>query len=1263
MILLDGHSLTQVRKIQAEAMSLQLKERDSTATMTPESMDGIGVATWLQDDREPGEGIVWRVRSVQQAFDNRTPQLQLEHVINTLKERILFGEHTPAMITGTVGATTCTARQAVEYILAQQSDWELGDFDYNEVSNPYKFDGDTLFEALETVTNSLEGAWWSYDTTVYPFLLNITEKDTDVQTEMRAGRNMKTIRRSIDKSGMFTRFYPIGRDDLHIDTEYVDRNTEIYGVISKTETDQSIDTKEELTRWANERLQKHAEPTVTIDIEGVELVKATGESMDRMQLGAGCRVPLPEFNTTITEQIVSISYADKIHQPENVKVTLSNSRMDVTKIIADAIKKSGKSGRGSARKDKEDHAWFEDTTEHVSMVAEGIIGVDAQGNPNWTRLSEFIADGEGLQAKVSTQIEGVTDRVATLEINENEIRTEVANAKSDLSSSIVQTAEVIRSEMNAANSATYSVIEQTATNINAEVRRRTRVFVQLTDPALVPSNNVREGDIWIKSIKMNTWDEMGSKSWTNSADFNWNQYSGSPQYVWDGSRWEILGDQGVNVEYSTRIEQTERNISLIAQALGAVDPSAIAEIDISAEAIQSAVSTAKSELYSVIRQTATNITSEVVNNIDAISTYVEQTASSMSQAVARKNKVFVQLTDPVYDAGVTVIEGDIWIKSAGNDNVKQTWTELSAKTWSSQNSTNWREYYEGYWYVRKNNKWEIMNAIADVVEIGTKLEQDEKHISLIARDVDEIHQEIGSSLRVTASEIRAEVHAAKSSLYSIISQTATSIRAEVANTKSELSSSITLTASSIRSEVNSAKSSLYSSITLTASSIRSEVNAAKSSLSSSITQTASSIRSEVNAAKSSLSSSITQTASSIRSEVNAAKSTMYSTVMQTATSVFSGVYNKVGDNFSTITQTANSISTSVNAAKSTLYSTIMQTATKVFSGVYNKVGDNFSTITQTANSISTSVNAAKSTLYTTIMQTATSVFSGVYNKVGDNFSTITQTANDINASVSSAKSALYSAINVTSTQISLKVGKGEVISSINQTSESITISASKINLSGYVKATDITADYLKAKIADMTGVTLNGVTVNSSAAFNGSLLVATGSDVHGAVYSSVKNALTDLQITRSGNTYTLQRKRFTDAEWVDVGNFSRAVTDWSYAWNNGQLTVTALPQNNSKAITGVKTAGSWSGRTYSGRVVYWDGTDDDGTTWNTGATFSLTAPAPSISITVDTAGKSTEPTGERIYSTAEFRENFWYTFTVSAGGATKVYKIKMTMHA
>lgn len=428
MILLDGHSLKQKRKVPLVSMQLTLNERDSTASMVPGDMTGIAIGSWFQDDTNPGKGIVWRVKSLRQAWNTDTMTVQLEHAINTLRDRIMFGEVTPAKMAGNSKATKCTAKQAVQYILSQQSDWQLGTFSF-DVTNPYKFDGNTLYDALETVTDSLSGAMWNYDMSVYPFKLNILKTTETIGSVMRPGRNLKTITRTIDKSGMYTRFYPIGKNDLHVPNGYVQKNTGTYGVISKVETDQSIETVDELTRWANERLAVHAEPTVTIDIDGLELADATNEPLDRLTVNRICLVPLYEFGTEIKERIKSLSYADKVGQPENVKVTLANNRQDVVKIIADAIKKSGGGGRAAARQDKEDNAWFEDTNDHVAMVAKGIIGVDAKGNPNWTRLSQIIVDGTGIHQRVESQQEEITNAWTAIDQNEDGIKLEAARRK------------------------------------------------------------------------------------------------------------------------------------------------------------------------------------------------------------------------------------------------------------------------------------------------------------------------------------------------------------------------------------------------------------------------------------------------------------------------------------------------------------------------------------------------------------------------------------------------------------------------------------------------------------------------------------------------------------------------------------------------------------------------------------------------------------------------------------------------------------------
>ena len=425
MILLSGHSLTQARPVPLESLSVTLKERDATATMNPADMDGIGVNSWFKSDSGPGEGTVWRVSNIRQNFGSRTPTVELEHAINTLRDRILFGEVKASDISG---SSTCTAQQAINYILNKQSDWVLYQIDYN-VSAPYKFDGDSLFDAIETVCKTLTDCWWDYDMSVYPFRLKIIQKPTGVDSELNPARNLVTLNRTIDKSGMYTRLYPIGKDDLHLTgSGYVEKNTSTYGVIERTESDNTQETAAELLAWAMERLNRHAEPVVTVEAEGLELVRATGESLDRLRLGRICRIPLSEFSTTIQERIIELNYPDALFQPESVRVKMGNQSEDVVNIIAESMKSAGRGGRASSRQSKEDHAWIEDTDTHVSLCALGIIGRDASGNPNWTRLSEITVGEDGIYQGVTSLQGDMVVAQAAITVNERAITAEVTRA-------------------------------------------------------------------------------------------------------------------------------------------------------------------------------------------------------------------------------------------------------------------------------------------------------------------------------------------------------------------------------------------------------------------------------------------------------------------------------------------------------------------------------------------------------------------------------------------------------------------------------------------------------------------------------------------------------------------------------------------------------------------------------------------------------------------------------------------------------------------
>ena len=487
---LNGHSLETKALLYPESMGLNLSERDSTASPTADRDEPqMQVGDWAQDMDEPGAGIVWRVRTVDTQYNTETITYTLEHMINSLADRILPDEVKADDMGGSVGS--CTAKQAAQYILGQQSDWVLGDFDYESVSNPYRFSGETLKAALETISNSLEDPIWEYDFSTYPFKLHIRQQSDTVDSELRADRNLTTLKYTIDRTRMYTRFYPVGKNNLKPDGKYVSKNEAIYGRVDKTETDQSKDTEAKLIAWANERLERHAEPLVTVTISGLDLSESTGESLDRIKISRyKCRVPLPAYNTTIVEKVTKLSWRDKIKDKESVTATLANALADVQSIIKEEKSKSGGGGRTAAelnygiettignvesglytritqtayeiRQEAHDEARslrsiISQTAESIRLIVENDVG---------SLRSQIIQTAESIRMEVSNEAASLRSSITQ---TAESIRMEVADEASSIRSQIVQTAESIRTEVSDEAASIRSQIVQTASSIRMEV--------------------------------------------------------------------------------------------------------------------------------------------------------------------------------------------------------------------------------------------------------------------------------------------------------------------------------------------------------------------------------------------------------------------------------------------------------------------------------------------------------------------------------------------------------------------------------------------------------------------------------------------------------------------------------------------------------------------------------------------------------------------------------------------------------------------------
>ena len=191
---------------------------------------------------------------------------------------------------------------------------------------------------------------------------------------------------------------------------------------------------------------------------------------------------------------------------------------------------------------------------------------------------------------------------------------------------------------------------------------------------------------------------------------------------------------------------------------------------------------------------------------------------------------------------------------------------------------------------------------------------------------------------------------------------------------------------------------------------------------------------------------------------------------------------------------------------------------------------------------------------------------------------------------SNSSTNLQSKLNVESNRISLvvegtgpnaKVNAASIVAGINkQTGSFVRIAAKTINLDGYVKATDITTDFLRAKIAGISLMSVQAISLSGGLSSAGGD-IRTGGTVGGADVlvggQSLKNAFISASV--SNNSLTL-----TNAAGNSV-TFNKAVTV-ERGWANGTYSVTPTAGVISPADVSTSLNNEGSSRAYlSGSVI------------------------------------------------------------------------------
>lgn len=234
-----------------------------------------------------------------------------------------------------------------------------------------------------------------------------------------------------------------------------------------------------------------------------------------------------------------------------------------------------------------------------------------------------------IRSEVGSAVSGIYTSV--IEQTGSYIRSEISAAASSITTSVIeQTGSYIRTEIaNAASELSGSVIEQTESYIRFIVSDRSRVIAQWENPATIPGEEIHEGDVWVKTNGITTWNEFGELAWEDGATFNWEDYLGNRTLIYHNGAWVETASEIQQELNRQGIELNQEQIKLArADAEGNK-----AQLQITASMIRSEVKNTRDGLSSLIEQTASQIRTEVTNSVNGLSSSITQTASQIRAEV------------------------------------------------------------------------------------------------------------------------------------------------------------------------------------------------------------------------------------------------------------------------------------------------------------------------------------------------------------------------------------------------------------------------------------------------------------------------------------------------------------------------------------------------------------------------------------------------------------------------------------------------------
>lgn len=274
---------------------------------------------------------------------------QCNHVLMTLMDSVIFRYHEISPNTST--------REVLEYLLNLQKvkHWRLGVCDFTRYFQYSWENVNGIVDAIFSVPKAFdEDYMFTFDTTSYPWTLNLIKPPTAPTCYIHESLNLKGLKIESNPNQMINRIYPLGIGEgvnqLNIKKvnptgqAYIENAQSIIdnGLIEYIWVDRRFTDAKLLMQSAQSLLAKFSQPIVSWETDAIDLIKASTDKtvpqMTKLRVGNVVRLSTEKFGI-VNLRILKESKSDVFGDPGNIKLSIGNVLTDLGTTQADIERK------------------------------------------------------------------------------------------------------------------------------------------------------------------------------------------------------------------------------------------------------------------------------------------------------------------------------------------------------------------------------------------------------------------------------------------------------------------------------------------------------------------------------------------------------------------------------------------------------------------------------------------------------------------------------------------------------------------------------------------------------------------------------------------------------------------------------------------------------------------------------------------------------------------------------------------------------------